>query len=115
MTRYLGKKAKKPVMKAKTKKPVVKAKASSPGVAKVLTLLGQPRRGTAAPSVKPPRTSETSRNAPPEVVPFERMTFAQQSKQILNTFAPADMNLVIGKSKSSDPFTEQFSSLKVKG
>lgn len=115
MTRYLGKKAKKPVVKAKAKKPVVKAKASSPGVAKVLTLLGKPRRGTAAASVKAPRTSETVRNTQPEVVPFERMTFAQQSKQILNTFAPADMRLVVGKSQSSDPFTEQFSSLKVKG
>lgn len=69
----------------------------------------------AVPAVPKP-TSEPARNQQPEVVAFEKMSFEQQAKQILNTFAPADMGLVVGKAPAVTPFDAQLPALsKTKG
>lgn len=71
---------------------------------------------TASPSpVAATPSNATVNNQPAEVLPFERMTFEQQAKQILNTFAPADMGLVVGKPPAKGPADATFPSLKTKG
>ena len=113
MTRSSGK-------KTKAKKPAVKSKTTVKRQAKTLAKVRAAVRKKVAPLLTSPAEvtspATTTNRQVPEVQAFEKMTFEQQAKQILNTFAPADMGLVVGKAPAVTPFDAQLPALsKTKG